>query len=183
MLIQHHAMPAAGSSSATRSAAAEQIAAITAAHPSQLPFILRKVAAAPIETPVQPCTCPAQSGTAPISGRCMSRALADSADMLRIRAQVHERLQSNAWEARRAAGECLGHIAAHCRHHTAADLQAAAALSSASDPAAAPDVQQTTDGTLLSFSRFSIEQVLQRGMLLLASGGKVNRFLDTHSTL
>ncbi len=45
---------AAGSSSATRSAAAEQTAAFVITHPSQLPYILRKVRKSAWVNPVFP---------------------------------------------------------------------------------------------------------------------------------
>lgn len=90
---------------------------------------------------------------------------------------MQERLRSSTWETRTAAGECLAQIAAHCQHHSAADLQAAAAaapqkgVGAQNDATAAGDSKP--DAGLLSFQGFSIEAVLQRATLLLASGGKV----------
>ncbi len=88
--------------------------------------------------------------------------------------QVQARLRSESWDSRTAAGECLGRIAAHCQHHCAADLAAAARGAAASQKQ--PEQEQLDakpDAALLSFQGFSIAQVLERGTLLLASGGQV----------
>jgi len=86
---------------------------------------------------------------------------------------VQQRLRSSKWDSRTAAGECLSQIAAHCQHHSAADLQAAASAAGASTQDDVDDGDQKADASLLSFQGFSIDKVLQHGTLLLASGGKV----------
>ena len=90
--------------------------------------------------------------------------------------QVRERLRSDSWEGRTAAGDCLGLIAAHCQHNTAADVQAATERPSANGPAPdawAPSAEEETGR--LSLVGFSIDSVLQHGTQLLASGGTVSR--------
>ena len=81
-----------------------------------------------------------------------------------------------------AAGDCLGLIAAHCEHHTTADLQAASGISDAvnADPdghangaAGSADAAGKEAEAPLSFRNFRIEQVMEKGSLLLASGGTV----------
>ncbi len=80
-----------------------------------------------------------------------------------------------------AAGECLGLIAAHCEHHTATDLQTASGVSDAveTDPdghangAGPSDDAGRVAEAPLSFRNFRIEQVMEKGSLLLASGGTV----------
>jgi hypothetical protein len=90
--------------------------------------------------------------------------------------QVRERLRSDSWEGRTAAGDCLGLIAAHCQHNTAADVQAAAEQSSASIQTPDARASSTEEETgRLSLVGFSIESVLQHGTQLLASGGTVSR--------
>lgn len=89
---------------------------------------------------------------------------------------MRERLRSDSWEGRTAAGDCLGLIAAHCQHNTAADVQAAAEQPSASGQA--PDARaSSTEEEIgrLSLPGFSIDSVLQHGTQLLASGGTVSR--------
>lgn len=99
-------------------------------------------------------------------------------------AAVSGHLRHNEWDARVAAGHCLGLLAEHFTHHTAADLEAAAA-------AGAPDGGEPgvkaeegaagaggagpadTSSHLLSFGSFSVKQVLEQGTPMLASGGEV----------
>lgn len=140
--------PAAGSSLATRKAAAAQIAAIAGAHPAQLPAVVAAVA---------------------------------------------RHLRHNDWDARVAAGHCLGLLAEHFQHHTPADL--ASAVGSGGEgaaKAAAADVKQEGAGEpagdtaaaagapaepalhLLSFTGFNVRQVLSQGTPMLASGGEVS---------
>ena len=91
-------------------------------------------------------------------------------------AQVRERLRSDSWEARTAAGDCLGLIAAHCQHNTVADVQAAGGYSSpSSQPPQACAHDTEPDIGRLSLEGFSIDKVLQHGTQLLASGGTVSR--------
>lgn len=89
---------------------------------------------------------------------------------------MQQRLRSSKWDSRTAAGECLSQIAAHCQHHSAADLQAAASAAAPAGASTQDDVDdgdKKPDASLLSFQGFSIDKVLQHGTLLLASGGKV----------
>ncbi len=80
-----------------------------------------------------------------------------------------------------AAGECLGLIAEHCQHHTPADLLKAAGVVDAvkAEPGdhangANPGSQDSGEADApLSFQNFRIEQVMEKGSLLLASGGTV----------
>ena len=96
-------------------------------------------------------------------------------------AQVRQGLRSKQWDTRVAAGECLGLIAEHCEHHTAADLLQATGVVDAikADPdqhsngATAGDVTGGEADAPLSFQNFRIEQVMEKGSLLLASGGTV----------
>jgi hypothetical protein len=99
--------------------------------------------------------------------------------------QIQERLRSTVWEARIAAGECLGHLAEHCTHHNAAELAQHLAPGVLSETATASAVKSEPDVEApevhdLSFRGFSADAVLSRGTLLLASGGKV---LSGHDTL
>lgn len=90
--------------------------------------------------------------------------------------QIQERLRSTAWEARIAAGECLGHLSEHCMHHSAAALHQQVAAAAVHDADDTTDTKPAVDGSEvyhLSFRGFSAEAVLTRGTLLLASGGKV----------
>ncbi len=161
------ALPAAGSTLATRKAAAAQIAAIAGAHPAQLPSVVAAVA---------------------------------------------RHLRHRDWDARVAAGHCLGLLAEHFQHHTPADLAAAAARQAAteavagrkgesqastadlpepvkqeggSEPADAGAAATAAGGAaepalhLLSFASFDVQQVLAQGTPMLASGGEVGRPLAT----
>ena len=76
-----------------------------------------------------------------------------------------------------AAGECIGLIAEHAQHPTAADVQQAAVSGEAYDVngASAPAASQSpaaADG-LLQLESFDLERVLKMGTPLLASGGEV----------
>ena len=112
---------------------------------------------------------------------CLRRRLRSETTLFFVR-QVRHGLRSKHWDTRVAAGECLGLISAHCEHHTAADLQAASGVSDAVK--AAPDGHANGVGPAdndagreaeapLSFRNFRIEQVMEKGSLLLASGGTV----------
>lgn len=87
--------------------------------------------------------------------------------------QVQERLRSDSWEGRTAAGECLGLIAAHCQHNTVADAQAAAALPADAISLLPDTTEAKAVAGLLSLGGFSVDRVLQHGTQLLASGGSV----------
>eukprot|EP00887_Chlorella_sp_A99_P001519 scaffold8.g1519.t1 len=133
-----------GSSPQTRRAAAAQITGILRSHPAQLPAVLAEVAGL---------------------------------------------LRHKDWEARVAAGHCLGLIAEHFEHSGAADLCAAAGVAQA-DAAAAPEAPAVTEvkkeevgaeasaGSVgpahhtLSLASFDVQQVLEQGTPLLASGGE-----------
>lgn len=86
--------------------------------------------------------------------------------------QVQPLLQHKRWDARIAAGECIGLIAEHAQHPTAPDVQHAGermhenGAPAASEPHAAPDAQLQLEG-------FDLERVLKDGTPLLASGGEV----------
>ncbi|KAI3435532.1 hypothetical protein D9Q98_001597 [Chlorella vulgaris] len=108
-------------------------------------------------------------------------ASAHPAQLPAILAAVSRHLRHKDWDARVAAGHCLGLLAEHFAHHTPADLQAAAAAG----VAAVPDVKQegveagdsgaAADSELshlLSFSSFNVQQVLAQGTPMLASGGE-----------
>ena len=70
-----------------------------------------------------------------------------------------------------AAGVCFRHLAEHMQHFTPRDLEAKAGLGPSDLPG------QTGEGTLQAGStvleKFSLEQVLQNGKVLLQSGGEV----------
>ena len=89
-------------------------------------------------------------------------------------------LRSKHWDSRLAAGDCLGLIAEHCVHHSAAELQQAAGSAGAvkSEPGSGdePGAPLAESDAPLSFHSFHIEQVMAKGAVLLASGGTV-RFL------
>ncbi len=107
-------------------------------------------------------------------------------------AAVAAHLRHRDWDARVAAGHCLGLLAEHFGHHTASDLAAAAAAGGTAheqhaavkqEPAAAGE-GPTGDGHaakpeagselhLLSFASFNVQQVLSQGTPMLASGGEV----------
>jgi TATA-binding protein-associated factor len=158
------AVSADGSSLETRKAAGEQIAGIVAAHPAQLPSVIR---------------------------------------------QVSIFLRHKDWDARTAAGHCLGAIAQRVQHHTPASIAQAAGVdrthltpqrAEAAEEAAAPaatlsdaqppmgavsaggvrhvydETSQTMAGPesyppLLSLASFNVSQVLEQGVQLLASAG------------
>lgn len=101
-------------------------------------------------------------------------------------------LRHGEWDARVAAGHCLGLLAEHFQHHTPGDLAAAAADATALEAAAVAsgeDVKlepKPEDGGssgggasaeqqhhLLSFASFDVQQVLAQGTPMLASGGEV----------
>lgn len=91
-------------------------------------------------------------------------------------------LQHKRWETRTAAGECIGLIAEHAKHATAADMQATAAGESAyvytrsiklEAGLAASSEAETAEGTL-SMDAFDLDRVLSTGTPLLASGGQAS---------
>ena len=96
-------------------------------------------------------------------------------------AQVRQGLRSKQWDTRVAAGECLGLIAEHCEHHTPAELLKAAGVvdsvkAEPGDHANGANPGSHAGGEAdapLSFQNFRIEQVMDKGSLLLASGGTV----------
>jgi hypothetical protein len=89
--------------------------------------------------------------------------------------QVAVHLGHQDWDARLAAGHCLGLLARHFVHRTPADLAAAARSSpfdSAPAAATAPPKDDPGGGQLLLAS-FDVARVLEQGKPLLASGGEV----------
>ena len=92
-------------------------------------------------------------------------------------AAVAAHLRHREWDARVAAGHCLGLLAEHFQHSTAADLEAAAVAGRGG--AADAGVKQEPGGGgdaeahLLSFASFDVQQVLAQGTPMLASGGEV----------
>ncbi len=154
-----------GSTPGTRRAAGEQVANIVKAHPGQLPSIIRQ----------------ANLPFPPASPRCIKPCTAPNLDLCLCSAQVRHGLRSKQWDTRVAAGECLGLIAEHCEHHTPADLLKAAGVADAvkAEPGDHANGAKLggQDGeeadAPLSFQNFRIEQVMEKGSLLLASGGTV----------
>ena len=109
-----------------------------------------------------------------------------------VAAAVAAHLRHRDWDARVAAGHCLGLLAEHFGHHTASDLAAAAAAGAATDeqhaavkmePAAAGEGPASegagassaggSEPHLLSFASFNVQQVMSQGTPMLASGGEV----------
>lgn len=103
--------------------------------------------------------------------------------------QVQPLLRHARWETRAAAGECLSLMAAQAQHPTVAQLQEAAAKLEQIPTAAGSDAQPTQQVKLeaqgneagpaedcLCLESLSMEQVLQNGTPLLASGGQVGFF-------
>ena len=92
---------------------------------------------------------------------------------------MRQLLRSKHWDSRVAAGDCLGLIAEHCIHHTAADLlQAAPAISAVKSELKAerdggPGESPEEGDAPLSFQNFDIDRVMTKGSVLLASGGTV----------
>ena len=102
--------------------------------------------------------------------------------------QIQALLRHKSWDARVAAGECLGLIAEHAAHPSPADLASAAAAGSAAGscktltprpaPVEAPEAPASVavggaeDGAL-TLRGFDLARVLERGTQLLASGGQV----------
>ncbi|KAL4458077.1 hypothetical protein ABPG75_012942 [Micractinium tetrahymenae] len=122
-------------------------------------------------------------------------AAAHPAQLPAVVAAVARHLRHREWDARVAAGHCLGLLAEHFQHHTPADLAAAAAAQAAAAAsaggeaeAAAVDVKQEVKQEggsdlagatpaepalhLLSFASFDVQQVLAQGTPMLASGGE-----------
>jgi hypothetical protein len=92
---------------------------------------------------------------------------------------VRPLVRSKTWDTRVAAGECIGRLAEHFCHHTPEDLKRAAASGADADNShARPSGTDATDSGLLSFANFDIEQVLQQGTVLLASGGQASRSMS-----
>lgn len=107
--------------------------------------------------------------------------------------QIQALLRHKSWDARVAAGECLGLIAEQAAHPSPADLASAAAGSAAGSgktliprpaPLEAPKapasvaVARAEDGAL-TLTGFDLARVLERGTQLLASGGQVRA--DSHA--
>ena len=104
--------------------------------------------------------------------------------------QIQALLRHKSWDARVAAGECLGLIAEHAAHPSPADLASAAAAGSAvgsgetltpmpalvqaPEAPASVAVGGAEDGAL-TLRGFDLARVLERGTQLLASGGQVER--------
>lgn len=125
-------------------------------------------------------------------------AAAHPAQLPAVVVAVAAHLRHPAWDARVAAGHCLGLLAERFAHHTAEDLRAAAAAAAAAgeageaagaaaakqegvkqeagaDSSAAPSAGGAGEQQLhlLSFSSFSVDRVLAQGTPMLASGGEV----------
>ncbi|PNH08544.1 TATA-binding protein-associated factor [Tetrabaena socialis] len=83
--------------------------------------------------------------------------------------KVHAYLYHKSWETRVAAGEALAYLADIFQHHSPEDLRAHA-LASGAD--AAELAAAAGPGGPLDFSKFSLQQVLERGTPLGASGGQ-----------
>ena len=67
--------------------------------------------------------------------RVMKRCHLDLLRLLHLRRQLLQLLlRSKHWDSRVAAGDCLGLIAEHCVHHSAAELQRAAGSAAAAQP-------------------------------------------------
>ena len=106
-------------------------------------------------------------------------AAAHPAQLPAVLAAVSRHLRHRDWDARLAAGHCLGLLAQHFEHHTPDQLQRAATAGVAKQ-----EEQQPEGGGRqaalhhqhhLSFAGFSVGQVLQLGTPMLASGGEVGR--------
>jgi hypothetical protein len=114
-------------------------------------------------------------------------ATAHPAQLPAVLAAVSRHLRHREWDARAAAGHCLGLLAEHFGHHTSAELQAAAAVkleqeegtSAVATVAIGASAAATAAGTseeqahLLSFRSFDVQQVVAQGTPMLASGGEV----------
>lgn len=112
-------------------------------------------------------------------------AAAHPAQLPAVLAAVAAHLRHREWDARVAAGHCLGLLAEHFGHHTAQELEAAAAAGSAAAAATGEAELKQEDGGagggsgvhaqphLLSFSSFSVQQVLAQGTPMLSSAGEV----------
>lgn len=100
-------------------------------------------------------------------------------------AAVARHLRHREWDARVAAGHCLGLLAEHFQHHTPADLAAAAAVAApeSKEDEVKVEVKEEAGGPstsgrpepaqhLLSFASFDVQQVLAQGTPMLASGGE-----------
>ena len=118
-------------------------------------------------------------------------ATAHPAQLPAVLAAVSRHLRHREWDARAAAGHCLGLLAEHFGHHTSAELQAAAAAAAVkleqeevtgavATAASGAVVAGTTAAStseeqahLLSFRSFDVQQVVAQGTPMLASGGEV----------
>jgi hypothetical protein len=83
-----------------------------------------------------------------------------------LTSQLQPLLYHKAWEARVAAGDALGQLAAHAVHHTAADLALAAGSSISA-------LQAGGGEQLASLAAFNPKLVLAQGQALVASRGQV----------
>ena len=86
--------------------------------------------------------------------------------------QVYRIAHHKKWEARVAAGVCFRHLAEHMQHFTPRDLEAKAGLGSFGLPDQMGSSRQQAGSSMLE--SFSLEQVLQKGKVLLQSGGEVS---------
>ncbi len=86
--------------------------------------------------------------------------------------QVHAYLYNKNWETRVAAGEALAYLADAFEHHTPDGL-ARHALACGETPEALQAMAGGA-GVSLSFTTFNLQQVLDRGTPLGASGGQVD---------
>ena len=118
-------------------------------------------------------------------------ATAHPAQLPAVLAAVSRHLRHSEWDARAAAGHCLGLLAEHFGHHTSAELQAAAAAAAVkleqeevtgavATAASGAVVAGTTAAStseeqahLLSLLSFDVQQVVAQGTPMLASGGEV----------
>lgn len=104
-----------------------------------------------------------------------------------VLAQVSVHLKHKDWDARVAAARCLGLLAEHFVHPTAADLRRAAGPGGAQPPPAqhaqqevkaepgAIEDEDAVELHMLTFSSFKVGQVLEQGTPLLASWGQVRK--------
>ncbi len=112
-------------------------------------------------------------------------ALAAEADCPPLCPQLQALLRHKSWDARVAAGDCLGRIAEHAAHPTPADLARAAAAAQGPpvpgyDPRSASELRASPPAPAmgaaeeaLTLAGFDLARVLAQGTQLLASGGQV----------
>jgi hypothetical protein len=80
------------------------------------------------------------------------------------------------WETRVAAGEAIGHLADSFMHHSVQDLADQCVACGGASTA-------ISHAVTLSFQAFNLQQVLDKGSALLASGGQVRHHAHAPSML